>query len=442
MTTPISSGPAIKELALRMPPKEAKIPLKKIPGTAKGFADFSLEEQIVFKEWKEIIDNTFALFGFDPLDLPPFVHRKFLLVKGGVEAQIFSVNHLSDNSQTKYGIAFDRTVPFALWIRDNLKKLSFPFKRRDISLSFRAESTRTGRLNGFYQADIDTVGRNLPLTCDAECITVLVSALSQIKSVPSFEVYLNHIEIPKHLIKKAGFTNLEEALRVIDKLDKTPPEQIVAELCQLEPSVSCKEIEQIVSVCSFRGSFKDFQQMSLSLERSSVYIEQVAKVISLVQKAGVNPDLIKFAPGIVRGLNYYTGIVFETFIKDYPQFGSIASGGRYDELVDTFAETKTGIQGVGGSIGLSRLFQVLNFHQAIPKEVKTAAKVLVLMREFELTEKATEVASWLRESKVATQLYLGTLKGIQKQLQSSFSSPCHGRKILCSTRLSSRQANS
>lgn len=389
-------------------------PIHTLPSKVKGFADLTPKQQVVFSIWKTTVESVYRLHGFNPLDVPPFVNRAFLIAKGGVDAQIFSVNHLRDNSKTKYGIAFDRTVPFSLWLRDHQKEISFPYKRFDINLSYRAETTRTGRLNGFYQADVDVVGRNLPLSCDAQCITTLISALVQLKT-PEFVIYINQIEIPKSLISKLGFADPNEALRTIDKLDKTPKEEIVLQLQALNPNIDVNKIQELVELCSFRGSIEEFNT-SLLDENEVRYISQIKEVLNYVAMSGIDVGNFKFAPGIVRGLDYYTGIVFETFLKEYPEFGSITSGGRYDELVDTFSEKRTGIQGVGGSIGLSRLFQILLSKDRIAMHAQVAAKVLVVYRTVNLMPQAFEVATQLRNCEIPTDIYSGAAKGVGKQL--------------------------
>jgi len=400
-----------------MRPKDAAIPVAKIPGTAKGFMVLTPSEQIVFNRWKGKIQSTFQLHGFSPLEVSPFVHRKFLVQEGGIDSQIFSVCHLRDGSDTSYGLAFDRTVPFALWARDNMKGITFPYKRYDVSLSFRAESqTKTGRMNGFYQADVDIIGKKLSLTADVECITTLVNSLVQLQ-IPSFTVYLNHIEIPKQLVKRAGFQKEEEALRLIDKLDKTPKEEIEKELVTLDPNVPPETIKSVVEVCAFRGSIEEFKFYD-AIGDSKIHLKEIEEILSLIKSSGLDPSTFKFAPGIVRGLNYYTGIVFETLLNKYPKHGSITSGGRYDRLVDTFTDKPTGIQGVGGSIGLTRLFDVLRTEKEIMFQTKTAAKVVVLVREG-FYQHGVMLSAKLRKKEIATDLYSGSDKTIKKQLKYS-----------------------
>lgn len=396
---------------------QAEMPLSKIPTWTPGFANWTPAQQIVFAIYKDIIQSDYELHGFLALDLPPFVDIRHLVAKGGAEKQIYTVAYLQNKKITKNGLAFDRTIPLALYVLTHMTEIVFPLKRSDISLSYRAElkSTNTGRLLGFYQADVDIVGRNLPLTCDAECITTLVSALSKLK-IPAFFVHINHLEIPKELLKEAGFKKGLEALRIIDKLDKTPKEEIAKELTELEPEIPVSTIKELVDICSFNGSIDDFLNSKKLGEASQKYFNELKEALKFIRLSGVDTSLFKFTPGVTRGLDYYTGIVFETFFKDFPQFGSICSGGRYDNLVDVFAEQETGIQGVGGSIGLSRLFQILVHQGKIPNNVKIAAQVVILTRTRELFAVGVEIATRLREENIKTEMYTGEATNITKQL--------------------------
>lgn len=418
MSSPIKKDtPSAEVLRQIMPEEGATTPVHKISSKVKGFSNLSPSEQIVFSNWKMTIEKIYRLHGFNPLDLSPFVNRKFLIVKAGIDRPIFSVNRLTDNSMTEYGIAFDHTVPLALWVRDHQKELSFPYKRYDISLSYREEELEeTGRFNGFYQADVDIVGYELPLTCDAECITTLVKALLELE-VPNFHVYINHIEIPKKLINKIGVKNKEAALRLLDKLEKTPSNEILLQLQKLEPEVPFKDLEKLVNTCSFRGDLRDFLKIEGLDNDIKDQLAEVGMVLSYIKKSGLESSIFKFAPGIVRGLDYYTGIVFETFFEKYHKFGSVASGGRYDKLVDIFTDKPTGINGVGGSIGFSRLFDVLSSQGEISRSVKTAAKVLILIEDSKFTESAILLASKLRDTDIPTDMYTGTIKGNRDQLR-------------------------
>jgi histidyl-tRNA synthetase len=397
-----------------MPKELSLVPVHQISTRVPGFLDLSPSEQVTFNIWKRTIEETYQLNGFNPLDLPPFVNRKFLLKKAGPEREIFSINRLPDNSMTNYGLAFDRTVPLALWVKGHQDQLSFPYKRYDISLSYREEPKMgIGQLHGFYQADVDIIGRNLPQISEVECITTIVDALGRLR-IPEFEVYINNIEIPKLLIKQAGFKDLSKALHIIDSFGKNTATDIEVMLHELDPNVPLAVINRLVSICIFRGNLKDFP--IADFESLKPYYSRLNTTFQLIESSGFDLRQFKFAPGIVRGLDYYTGMVFETFLTNFPKYGSIASGGRYDHLIDVFSEHPSGIEGVGGAIGFSRLFQILSTLNKIDAVHQTAAKVLIIAANDSFFSKATEIASKLRRKKIPTNLYTGMPQEIEGYL--------------------------
>lgn len=398
-----------------MPKQLSLVPVHQISTRVPGFLDLSPSEQVTFNLWKRTIEETYQLNGFNPLDLPPFVNRKFLLKKAGPEREIFSINRLPDNSMTPYGLAFDRTVPLALWVKGHQDQLSFPYKRYDISLSYREEPKMgIGQLHGFYQADVDIIGRSLPEISEVECITTIVDALGRLR-IPEFEVYINNIQIPKILIKQAGFKDISKALHIIDSFGKNTATDIEIMLHELDPNVPLAVINKLVSTCIFRGNLNDFP--NVDFESLKPYLTRLNTTFQLIESSGFDLRQFKFAPGIVRGLDYYTGMVFETFLTNFPKYGSIASGGRYDHLIDVFSEHPSGIEGVGGAIGFSRLFQILLTLNKIDAVHQTAAKVLIVASNDSLFSKAIEIASKLRRKKIPTNLYTGVPQEIEGYLK-------------------------
>jgi histidine ammonia-lyase len=383
----------------------------------KGALHLSPAEQIVFKRWKELLEKTYQLHGFNPLDLPPFVNRKQLL-KGGLAPQVFSINTLPENKMTPWGLAYDRTVPFAIWVKNNMSQITFPYKRYDVNLSFRDEQTRPGRFNAFYQADIDIVGKELPITCDVECITTLVKALLQL-GVPSFEVFVNHLNVMKALLGALSVSDPEERKKITTLIDnhltKMGEEEILEKLLEIKPDLESARVRNFLRICSYQGDINEFPHEGLLSEEGVQAFLELKKTINLLNEGCGKKELFIFAPGIVRGLDYYTGIVFESFMKgvsvdgtSLSKKGSIMSGGRYDQLVDEFTKERTGIQGVGGSIGLSRLFDVLNKEGKIPAIVKTASKTFVLFQDQSRIAQAIDLANSLRNYKIPTDVYSGT----------------------------------
>lgn len=380
-----------------------------ISSRLRGFLHLPTEMQVVFAKWRANLAATYQRHGFCPFDVSPFVHRRHIVRKGGIDAEIFSINRFPNNEMTSWALAYDRTVPFALWVSGQGSELTLPFKRFDINLSFRDEPNKPGRLNGFYQADVDVVGKKLPLSADVECITTLVNGLMSL-GVPAFTVYLNHLEIIRGLIQALGITKQEECLRYLDKLDKVSSEEVIKWLVELEPTVKADQWKELVEICKFRGKINEFPYLDKLGEEGRKHFDELSRAFDLLARSGVDPEILRYAPGTVRGLNYYTGIVFETYLNRHEKFGSVMSGGRYDELVDAFCEKPTGIMGVGGSIGLSRLFDVLMREELIPCELKTACKVLVISRGQEFFGAAVEITAAIRRSQIDTEMYSGSEK--------------------------------
>ncbi|GAB4230701.1 MAG: histidine--tRNA ligase [Chlamydiales bacterium] len=421
MSFHVTTGRLATRLDQVMPKEQSKIPMYQLTTKASGFSDFSPSQNILFDKMKRTVQSVFSQHGFGHLEVPPFIHRRFAIGKVSEEheapitKQVFGINRLGTNDMTNYALAYDRTVPLALYAKGHMKELTFPWSRQDCSLSFRAEDPSLGRLNGFYQCDIDTIGPDLSLKNEVQTLTAMIKALEAIE-VPSFKVFMNHINIPKELVKEAGFKKEREALNLIDNLDKTPPNEIVNQLHELEPNVPKEKIESLVNICQYRGPFEDFDLSLLADGKAKSKIEDIKYVIEGLKQSGIDPKKLCFAPGIVRGLEYYTGIVAETFMDKYPRAGSIASGGRYDGLVDDFMEKPTGINGVGFSIGLSRIFEYLSKKGEISSNIKTCAKVAVLYRNQELFFEASKIAAQFREEGVETLVYSGNSSKLKNQL--------------------------
>lgn len=372
-----------------------------------GFADYSEKENRLFSSWKQHLKEVYRLFGFMELNPRPVEATSSLQKKGGIAHQIYTLGRLQDGTMTDLALPFDRTVPLAIYIANHRQELTYPFKRFDISHCFRGERAQAGRFRGFVQGDIDIISPKLSTLSEVECLGALVEALTRLET-PSFTVCLNHIDIPKAIIEKMGFGKEEMAgaLRIIDKMDKIGVEKVAAELTALLPSADLNHLDLL----SFKGSFKEF----LSLAPKEVLSLHATKEFkSLLSFLGEGP--FAFAPGMVRGLDYYTGVVFETFLNDYPNYGSIASGGRYNKLVDSIVNQETNLEGFGASIGLTRLFDVLKRESLLPEKVVAPATVLIAYREPELQTKAAEIAFILRDAGISVDLYSGT-NPIGKQL--------------------------
>jgi len=369
-----------------------------------GFVDYDPQEQYLFNTWMKKTAAVYESFGFTPLYLRPFERLAALQGEGETQKQIFEVFRADTGQSTGLGLPFDRTVPLALWVAEHaghLQKFSFPFKRYDIGLSYRGERPKMGRFRAFIQADVDIVGKNLSLSADVECIAATISALRSL-DVGDFTVRINHIQIVKSILKRHRIPDAQHpaVLRAIDKLDKISPAEVAAELARIPGfHLSAKEVDAMLS------SF--MQQGSLDGDYGE---EALPGLSDLRAVMGMNPDVFVFAPGMVRGLAYYTGTVFETLLVGKEQYGSIAGGGRYSNLVGSFAKGLEDVEGIGISLGLTRLFDVLcKTGMALPQRT-TMAQVLVGARTPELMALAYQVGDALRKMGVLVDMYSGVPK--------------------------------
>lgn len=380
-----------------------------VPLKISGFVDYSEKENRLFSHWKKTLEDVYRSFGFMGFNPRPVESIAALQLKGGIGHQIYTLGRLQDGTMTDLALPFDRTIPLAVYVASRYQELVYPFKRFDISHSFRGERPQAGRSRGFIQADIDIVDKELTELSEVECLTALVTALQKLH-IPKFTVYLNHLSIPKALISNMGFTEtlFPEALRVVDKMDKIGIEKVKEELLKILPSADLSHL----SLLNFKGTFEEFLDVCL---QDLPGLTPMQELLDFLKKAGLNINLFGFCPGMVRGLDYYTGIVFETFLTDYPSFGSIASGGRYNNLIDSIIEQTTKLEGFGISIGLTRLFDVLKKHELLPNLPTPPAQVVIAYREPDLQMQAVQAAHLLRQEGLLIDLYCGK-SSIGKQI--------------------------
>jgi histidyl-tRNA synthetase len=384
------------------------------PRKISGFADYTEAQNAALSRWIRSVEETFRLYGFTRLIPRPLELRSVLTSRGGIEKQIFGVSRLPEDKPTELALPFDRTVPLAHWVALNAGDMTFPYKRYDVSYSFRGERAQAGRFQGFFQADVDIIGMNqLDLNADAECIAVLYEALKSL-ALGEVTIALNHIRLAKALLAGMGVPEaaLAEALRALDKLEKQGPETTSKELSTLA-GLDAAKAAAIVELFGYQDALGGFTN-SVPGEEFERGMGELRTVWDGLRSLGVPDAALSFRPGVVRGLDYYTGIVFECVLTGREEFGSIAGGGRFDDLASTF--TKLKLPGVGGSIGLSRLFDAACKSGLIKLEARSEAQVFVGFRTPEQKPLAQAVARALRERGVRTDLYAGKASGVGKQL--------------------------
>lgn len=353
------------------------------PRLLKGFRDYGLTEQKARQEMFSKIQGVFERFGFLPLSTPVLEYKEILMGKYGDDEKL--VYSFKDNGDRDVAMRYDLTVPLARYVAQNQGQLTLPFKRYQIAPVWRADNPQKGRLREFYQCDVDAVGTDSPLA-DAEVIACVCQALEAV-GVKNYKVRLND---------RAGFAGLSpEAVRSIDKIDKIGLDGVVKEM--EDKGVSSAEIENA--------------KLMLGESAKQNVPENIAKLIEMIQSFGVSAT-VEFDPSIARGLDYYTGTVFEIYLSDKPEYGSICSGGRYDNLVDTFS--KESLPAVGGSIGIDRLLQALD--EMGETETATPIQALVLNLSENLQNKYISLANNLRTAGINVELYYSTAK-LDKQFK-------------------------
>lgn len=374
------------------------------PRTLPGFMELLPKEQILFNKLMEIIKSSYELFGFLPLDTPIIESSEVLLAKAGgeTEKQIYRFNK-GDNDLS---LRFDLTVPLAKYVAKNHNDLAFPFKRYQIGKVYRGERAQRGRYREFYQCDVDIIGNGeLSILNEAEIPSVIYYVFSQM-NFGEFTIRVNNRKILLGFFESLDLSDkVSEVLRVVDKLDKIGAEKVKEEIIEL--GTSEEVADQIITFINIKGTtneiIEELYKMNIITENFVTGRDELKEVTQYMRAFGIPDKNFNVDLTIARGLDYYTGTVYETLLNDYPQIGSVCSGGRYDNLAEYYTTKK--LPGVGISIGLSRLFFQLNEVALIKYEDESIAKVLVLPLSKDDMEYAVGVANQLRVKGIKTELY-------------------------------------
>ncbi|NLY66185.1 MAG: histidine--tRNA ligase [Tissierellia bacterium] len=377
------------------------------PSILAGFMELTPQDQILFNKMMDTIRKNYERFGFLPIDTPVIEKAEILLAKGGgeTEKQIYRFQ----KGDTDLALRFDLTVPLARYVAQHYSELAFPFRRYHIGKVYRGEKAQRGRFREFYQCDIDIIGNEkLDIINDAEIPSVIYSTFKDL-GFDEFTIKINNRKVLKGFFQYLGIEDSQEVLRTIDKLEKIGQEGVIKELKgqDLEESI----IDEIINFINIEGSnlekIKKLKALNINNEVFNIGVEELELVNRYVGLFGVPEENFSIDLTIARGLDYYTGTVYETFLDNYPDIGSICSGGRYDDLAGFY--TKQKLPGVGISIGLTRLFYQLTEAKLIKSEDKSLTKVIIIpMGDY--LEKSVETASVLRQNSINTQVYLENVK--------------------------------
>jgi histidyl-tRNA synthetase len=387
---------------------EEKMSNKTEPRTLAGFMELMPNEQILFEQIKGKIEKTYQKFGFLPLDTPILELSEVLLAKAGgeTEKQIYRF----EKGDTDLSMRFDLTVPLAKYVAKNYGNLSFPFRRYQIGKVYRGERAQKGRFREFYQCDIDIIGDGeLSIINDAELPSVIYNVFKEL-GFDDFTICINNRKILNGLFESLEQKeNAVEILRIIDKIEKIGKEAVIEELEKIK--VSKDAINKIISFIEIDGTtdekIQKLKELNLESETFKLGLEELTQVVKYVRIFGIPEKNFKVDLTIARGLDYYTGTVYETFLNQYRELGSICSGGRYENLAEYYTEKK--LPGVGISIGLTRLFYKLNELQLINAKEKSISKVLIVPMLEDLTV-PIKLASNLRNQGINTDIFLNDKK--------------------------------
>lgn len=382
--------------------------MKVEPRTLPGFMELLPTEQIKFNNMMDKIRKSYEKFGFLPLDTPVIEMAEVLLAKAGgeTEKQIYRFN----KGETDLALRFDLTVPLAKYVCEYNNDISFPFKRYQIGKVYRGERPQKGRYREFYQCDIDIIGDGeLSIVNDAEIPSVIYTTIKEF-GFDNFTIRINNRKILNGLFAELELEDKSvEIMRIIDKLEKIGRNNVTK--CLQDLGIEDNKIDKILNFIEIDGTTDEKLQKLESLNfTNELFLEglnDLKEVVKYVRLFGVPDTNFKVDLTIARGLDYYTGTVYETFLNDYRELGSICSGGRYDNLAEFYTDKK--MPGVGVSIGLTRLFSKLSELNILKEKEESISKVLVVSMT-ENISRALEVATKTRDEGINTDVYLENKK--------------------------------
>jgi histidyl-tRNA synthetase len=378
---------------------------KMTPRTLSGFMELLPQPQQQMERMMQILRETYALYGFTPLDTPIIEASEVLLAKGGgeTEKQIYRFQ----KGDADLALRFDLTVPLAKYVALHGAELSFPFRRYQIGKVYRGERAQRGRFREFYQADIDVIGDGkLDITNEAEIPSIIYQTFTRL-GLKRFQIRVNNRKILNGFYAMLGLTEQSGAImRTVDKLDKIGPDK-VRELLLSDCGLQEDQAAEILKFIAITGSNAEvLAALEGYMGRHELFdtgLSELKTVVKYLADFGVPEENFAVDLTIARGLDYYTGTVYETTLLDHPEIGSVCSGGRYDNLAEYYTDRQ--LPGVGISIGLTRLFYVLGEQGMLNPDLPTApADVLVLPMTEDLAP-AISLSTRLRGAGVRTQLY-------------------------------------
>jgi histidyl-tRNA synthetase len=390
-----------------------------------GFVEWLPEQRIAELRWMDEIRCVFESYGFCSIETPAVEEIEVLLAKGETDKEIYALKRLQeddDSSDARMGLHYDLTVPLARYVAEHYNDLVFPFKRYQIQRVWRGERPQEGRFREFYQCDIDVINNNVvPLHFDAEMPAIIYEIFQRL-GIVDFQMHINNRKILEGYLRGLGIDDANSVIRVLDKLDKVGRDGVLSQLqsnlgLQQDLASSCLAL---ASIRTFDLSFvEQVRALGVKSDKLDEGLEELAFVVDALSdlpRGVVLADL-----SIARGFDYYTGTVYEGKLAEFPSYGTICAGGRYDDLASAFINRK--LPGVGISLGLTRLFAALLAEGRVKVGPKSPALVLVVFPNAERRDEAIQTAKTLRErgfnvemyhspGKIAQQMRYASRKGI------------------------------
>lgn len=378
------------------------------PRTLPGFMELNPNDQVKFNQMKETIQRSYERFGFLPLNTPIIELSEVLLAKAGgeTEKQIYRFT----KGDSDLSLRFDLTVPLAKYVAEYYNDLAFPFKRYQIGKVYRGEKAQKGRYREFYQCDIDVIGDGeLSIINDAQIPSIIYYTFKEL-GFENFTICINNRKILNGLFGSLGLSELAtDILRIIDKIEKIGEEAVKGELEAL--GIDSNAIATIIDFVVISGTNDEkvlaLNNFNVTNELFTEGVQELTSVVKFIRSLGVPEEYFAIDLKIARGLDYYTGTVYETFLNDYRKIGSVCSGGRFDNLAEYYTDKK--LPGVGISIGLTRLFYQLSQMDAIKADRESVSDILIIPMDSEIDD-CLQIANTLRTNGINTDLYLEDAK--------------------------------
>ena len=375
------------------------------PRTLSGFMELLPEQQMKMERMMEILRQSYSVYGFTPLDTPVIESAEVLLAKGGGETEKQIYRFMKGESDL--ALRFDLTVPLAKYVAGHYGELTFPFRRYQIGKVYRGERAQRGRFREFYQADIDVIGDGkLDIINEAEIPAIIYNTFSKL-GITKFKIKVNNRKILNGFYAMNGMSERAgDIMRTVDKLDKIGAEKVRQLLIDDVKMLPCKaeNVLDFMAICGSNdeviAALERYRGMDATFDQG---LDELKPVTGYLAAFGVPAENFAVDLTIARGLDYYTGTVYETEMTEHPEIGSVCSGGRYDNLAEYYTDKQ--LPGVGISIGLTRLFYVLNEQGLLSDEIVTAPCDALVIPMTEDAGFAISAATALRAGGVRTQLY-------------------------------------